>query len=144
LIVTAAGLYSWLLTTSGIPQKIIGEIHAAGGRADRHAHTCGEGGARARVADHHMTELIDRNRRLMKINIGVVDQSGLNNGVSGFVDFVPAQGRVRAGSLNGVNGPHAGAHDDGIGNESRRDVFDRLDSVAGITVVRLARVRRVQ
>ena len=28
LIVTAAGLYSWLLTTSGIPQKIIGEIHA--------------------------------------------------------------------------------------------------------------------
>ena len=28
LIVTAAGLYSWLLTTSGIPQKIIAEINA--------------------------------------------------------------------------------------------------------------------
>ena len=28
LIVTAAGLYSWLLTTSGIPQRIIGEINA--------------------------------------------------------------------------------------------------------------------
>lgn len=28
LIVTAAGLYSWLLTTSGIPQKIIGNIEA--------------------------------------------------------------------------------------------------------------------
>lgn len=28
LIVTAAGLYSWLLTTSGIPQKMIAEINA--------------------------------------------------------------------------------------------------------------------
>jgi C4-dicarboxylate transporter DctM subunit len=28
LIVTAAGLYSWLLTTSGIPQKLIGEVNA--------------------------------------------------------------------------------------------------------------------
>jgi C4-dicarboxylate transporter, DctM subunit len=28
MIVTAAGLYSWLLTTSGIPQKVIAEIHA--------------------------------------------------------------------------------------------------------------------
>ncbi len=28
MIVTAAGLYSWLLTTSGIPQQIIGEINA--------------------------------------------------------------------------------------------------------------------
>jgi len=28
MIVTAAGLYSWLLTTSGIPQRIITEIHA--------------------------------------------------------------------------------------------------------------------
>ncbi len=28
MIVTAAGLYSWLLTTSGIPQHIIAEIHA--------------------------------------------------------------------------------------------------------------------
>jgi C4-dicarboxylate transporter DctM subunit len=28
MIVTAAGLYSWLLTTSGIPQNIIAEIHA--------------------------------------------------------------------------------------------------------------------
>jgi C4-dicarboxylate transporter DctM subunit len=28
LIVTAAGLYSWLLTTSGIPQKIIADINA--------------------------------------------------------------------------------------------------------------------
>jgi len=28
LIVTAAGLYSWLLTTSGIPQKIIAEVNA--------------------------------------------------------------------------------------------------------------------
>jgi C4-dicarboxylate transporter, DctM subunit len=28
LIVTAAGLYSWLLTTSGIPQQIIAEINA--------------------------------------------------------------------------------------------------------------------
>jgi C4-dicarboxylate transporter DctM subunit len=28
MIVTAAGLYSWLLTTSGIPQRIIAEIHA--------------------------------------------------------------------------------------------------------------------
>jgi C4-dicarboxylate transporter DctM subunit len=27
-IVTAAGLYSWLLTTSGIPQKIIAEVNA--------------------------------------------------------------------------------------------------------------------
>ena len=28
MIVTAAGLYSWLLTTSGIPQRIVGEINA--------------------------------------------------------------------------------------------------------------------
>jgi C4-dicarboxylate transporter DctM subunit len=28
MIVTAAGLYSWLLTTSGIPQQIVGEINA--------------------------------------------------------------------------------------------------------------------
>jgi len=28
MIVTAAGLYSWLLTTSGIPQSIVAEIHA--------------------------------------------------------------------------------------------------------------------
>jgi C4-dicarboxylate transporter, DctM subunit len=28
LIVTAAGLYSWLLTTSGIPQKLIAEVNA--------------------------------------------------------------------------------------------------------------------
>ncbi len=28
LIVTAAGLYSWLLTTSGIPQQIIAEVNA--------------------------------------------------------------------------------------------------------------------
>ena len=28
MIVTAAGLYSWLLTTSGIPQHIVAEIHA--------------------------------------------------------------------------------------------------------------------
>jgi C4-dicarboxylate transporter DctM subunit len=28
LIVTAAGLYSWLLTTSGIPQKLIAETNA--------------------------------------------------------------------------------------------------------------------
>ena len=28
MIVTAAGLYSWLLTTSGIPQHVIAEIHA--------------------------------------------------------------------------------------------------------------------
>jgi C4-dicarboxylate transporter DctM subunit len=28
LIVTSAGLYSWLLTTSGIPQHIIGQIQA--------------------------------------------------------------------------------------------------------------------
>src|SRR4029078_9302879 len=28
LIVTAAGLYSWLLTTSGIPQKMIAEVNA--------------------------------------------------------------------------------------------------------------------
>jgi C4-dicarboxylate transporter DctM subunit len=28
MIVTAAGLYSWLLTTSGIPQQIIGDINA--------------------------------------------------------------------------------------------------------------------
>ena len=28
MIVTAAGLYSWLLTTSGIPQKIIAEVNA--------------------------------------------------------------------------------------------------------------------
>jgi C4-dicarboxylate transporter DctM subunit len=28
MIVTAAGLYSWLLTTSGMPQRIIAEIHA--------------------------------------------------------------------------------------------------------------------
>ena len=28
MIVTAAGLYSWLLTTSGMPQHIIAEIHA--------------------------------------------------------------------------------------------------------------------
>jgi C4-dicarboxylate transporter DctM subunit len=28
MIVTAAGLYSWLLTTSGIPQRIIGDINA--------------------------------------------------------------------------------------------------------------------
>jgi C4-dicarboxylate transporter DctM subunit len=28
LIVTAAGLYSWLLTTSGVPQKMIAEINA--------------------------------------------------------------------------------------------------------------------
>jgi C4-dicarboxylate transporter DctM subunit len=28
MIVTAAGLYSWLLTTSGIPQQMIAEIHA--------------------------------------------------------------------------------------------------------------------
>jgi C4-dicarboxylate transporter, DctM subunit len=28
MIVTAAGLYSWLLTTSGIPQHMIAEIHA--------------------------------------------------------------------------------------------------------------------
>jgi C4-dicarboxylate transporter DctM subunit len=27
LIVTAAGLYSWLLTTSGLPQKLIGEVN---------------------------------------------------------------------------------------------------------------------
>jgi C4-dicarboxylate transporter, DctM subunit len=28
MIVTAAGLYSWLLTTSGMPQQIVAEIHA--------------------------------------------------------------------------------------------------------------------
>jgi len=28
MIVTAAGLYSWLLTTSGIPQNIVAEINA--------------------------------------------------------------------------------------------------------------------
>jgi C4-dicarboxylate transporter, DctM subunit len=28
MIVTAAGLYSWLLTTSGIPQRMVAEIHA--------------------------------------------------------------------------------------------------------------------
>ena len=28
MIVTAAGLYSWLLTTSGIPQQIVAEINA--------------------------------------------------------------------------------------------------------------------
>ena len=28
MIVTAAGLYSWLLTTSGMPQKIVAEINA--------------------------------------------------------------------------------------------------------------------
>ena len=30
MIVTAAGLYSWLLTTSGIPQQIVATIHAMG------------------------------------------------------------------------------------------------------------------